>query len=277
MKALLRLYPSAWRSRYGPEVGELLEARRSRWSDAHDLIVGALDAHLHPTALGLTAQDEGRSTMPMLRLAGRAAMLGGSLWLLAYVGVALVALIARGQPRGMGPGEGTVFILALVFAPVCFLVALVSIVRCSAGRHRTLAMVGALLPAAGAVVMALGLLANAVLPDRPLVTDVDTWEWWTAGMVGLVLGCVAYAIVIWATGSVSRRAAAVLLVGSIANAGILLTGTAGIVTEMRSIAVAASGAMFGIGWIAVGIDALGRHRASAVADGAPTRTATAVV
>jgi len=140
-----------------------------------------------------------------------------------------------------------------------------------------LAMVGALLPAAGAVVMALGLLANAVLPDRPLVTDVDTWEWWTAGMVGLVLGCVAYAIVIWATGSVSRRAAAVLLVGSIANAGILLTGTAGIVTEMRSIAVAASGAMFGIGWIAVGIDALGRHRASAVADGAPTKTATAVV
>jgi hypothetical protein len=46
---LLRLYPRAWRERYGEELGAQLEAQRPlRIGVVADLVRGALDAHLHP-------------------------------------------------------------------------------------------------------------------------------------------------------------------------------------------------------------------------------------
>ena len=50
---LLRLYPRAWRERYGDEMRDLLEQRPPTRSDAVDLVRGALDAHLHPTHASL--------------------------------------------------------------------------------------------------------------------------------------------------------------------------------------------------------------------------------
>lgn len=51
MKQLLRLYPKRWRDRYADEVGALLESRRMSVSGVVDLLLGALDAHLHPAAV----------------------------------------------------------------------------------------------------------------------------------------------------------------------------------------------------------------------------------
>jgi hypothetical protein len=46
---LLRLYPRAWRERYGEELSAQLEAQRPlRIGIVADLVSGALDAHLHP-------------------------------------------------------------------------------------------------------------------------------------------------------------------------------------------------------------------------------------
>jgi hypothetical protein len=46
---LLRLYPRAWRERYGEELSAQLEAERPlRLGVVADLVRGALDAHLHP-------------------------------------------------------------------------------------------------------------------------------------------------------------------------------------------------------------------------------------
>jgi len=46
---LLRLYPRAWRERYGEELAAQLEAQRPlRIGVVADLVRGALDAHLHP-------------------------------------------------------------------------------------------------------------------------------------------------------------------------------------------------------------------------------------
>jgi hypothetical protein len=46
---LLRLYPRAWRERYGEELCAQLEAQRPlRIGVVADLVHGALDAHLHP-------------------------------------------------------------------------------------------------------------------------------------------------------------------------------------------------------------------------------------
>jgi hypothetical protein len=48
---LLRLYPRAWRERYGEELSGLVDAQRHlNIASAVDLFRGALDAHLHPIA-----------------------------------------------------------------------------------------------------------------------------------------------------------------------------------------------------------------------------------
>ena len=51
-RAILRLYPPPWRSRYGPELDDLLARRRLRLRDLADLLAGAVDANLHPQLAG---------------------------------------------------------------------------------------------------------------------------------------------------------------------------------------------------------------------------------
>jgi hypothetical protein len=48
---LLRLYPRAWRDRYGAEVTQLLQCHRVTLWTALDILLGALDAHVHPDLL----------------------------------------------------------------------------------------------------------------------------------------------------------------------------------------------------------------------------------
>ncbi len=70
MKALLRLYPRAWRQRYGDEMTALLAQEQASIRLMVDLIAGAIDARLNPQQpLGGTAGDsrEGVTTMGKLR------------------------------------------------------------------------------------------------------------------------------------------------------------------------------------------------------------------
>ena len=55
MSSLLRLYPQAWRERYGDELLALLQDRPASVTDYFDLIRGALDARLHPQVRGRRA------------------------------------------------------------------------------------------------------------------------------------------------------------------------------------------------------------------------------
>lgn len=50
MTWLLRLYPPAWRRRYGEEVAEMLAGRSFSFGNAIDLVAGAIDVWLHPSA-----------------------------------------------------------------------------------------------------------------------------------------------------------------------------------------------------------------------------------
>ena len=50
MTWLLRLYPPMWRRRYAAEVAEMLAGRRFSLRIAVDLIAGAIDTWLHPSA-----------------------------------------------------------------------------------------------------------------------------------------------------------------------------------------------------------------------------------
>jgi hypothetical protein len=84
MSAFIRLYPKAWRERYGDELIALLEDRPARPLDIFDLLFGALDAHLHPRDLGLRPDERKgtpmsiRSISPvLLLLMGIAALVAG--------------------------------------------------------------------------------------------------------------------------------------------------------------------------------------------------------
>jgi hypothetical protein len=69
---LIRLYPPAWRRRYGRELAELLAAQPRSLRTAIDVVAGAVDAWLHPqssTAITTTdAKGAGAMLPRMLQL-----------------------------------------------------------------------------------------------------------------------------------------------------------------------------------------------------------------
>ena len=74
MSRLLRLYPPAWRERYEAEFEALLQERPIRWRGSIDLLLGAIDARLHPELFGTTRQPWTH------RLPGFLATTAGLLW-----------------------------------------------------------------------------------------------------------------------------------------------------------------------------------------------------
>jgi hypothetical protein len=53
---LIRLYPARWRARYGDEFAVVLEERPLGPFDVADVLLGALDAHLHLRSLGAASE-----------------------------------------------------------------------------------------------------------------------------------------------------------------------------------------------------------------------------
>jgi hypothetical protein len=104
MTFLIRLYPRAWRARYGEELTALVANEAPTLRLAVDLIAGAIDARLKPQALPhrtASVLDEGGTTMrkmiahcypseisPVEQWKSAAWMLGGTL-VLTFVYVAL--------------------------------------------------------------------------------------------------------------------------------------------------------------------------------------------
>jgi hypothetical protein len=78
------LYPRAWRERYEDEMAVVLEARPLGWRTRLDLVLGALDAHVHP------------ATAPRLPVV--AALVAGVAWIVA----GLAALIQPLPPDWPG-------------------------------------------------------------------------------------------------------------------------------------------------------------------------------
>ncbi|MCC6857407.1 MAG: hypothetical protein IT158_02545 [Bryobacterales bacterium] len=72
MTWLIRLYPPAWRRRYGQELAELLAAQPASLRTAIDLVAGAVDAWLNPqsstAAMAVDPKGQGRMIAMMLKL-----------------------------------------------------------------------------------------------------------------------------------------------------------------------------------------------------------------
>ncbi len=126
MSWLLRLYPRAWRRRYGEEFAALLEQQRLTPRLVLDVLRGALDAHLHPhvapgqptelAAIGRIVMAETRSLLlhHATLLAGLSTLLLGLAllaWLVVLSGnwapdnvfyLALLSLVARSPLTVLG-------------------------------------------------------------------------------------------------------------------------------------------------------------------------------
>src|SRR5687768_8208815 len=94
MSRIVRLYPEAWRDRYGDELAVLLEERGARPRDLVDLALGALDAHLH----GLTTGGRAGMTRVLRASIGSAsAVAAGVLWVVTV----LTAISDGGETGGL--------------------------------------------------------------------------------------------------------------------------------------------------------------------------------
>jgi hypothetical protein len=70
---LIRLYPPAWRRRYGRELADLIATQPTSFGMAIDLVAAAVDAWLNPqssTAAAAAADAKGVSKMLQLKCAG---------------------------------------------------------------------------------------------------------------------------------------------------------------------------------------------------------------
>jgi hypothetical protein len=248
---LIRCYPARWRARYGAEFAELLVERPLGPFDVADVLLGALDAHLHLRGLE-AASEHGRGFAMSLRIGGFAALLGGVLW---FVG------IAGGSATD---ADGLFAFLALV-ATVSLLVAMAGLSAFEARRYPRLIWAAIAIPAVGAIVSLIGLYGMATtVGDVQFVGEFSPWYVWMLGTLLMVVGSGLFAFATWRADNLSRPAAAILATAAIGTI-ILVPGLSGVV----SIVPDAVGALlsvlvlggFAVGWSGLGLSALRIDRA----------------
>ncbi len=202
---LLRVYPARWRARYGDEFETLLGERPLGPFDVADVLLGALDAHLHLRGLGAALED--RKGFPMThRIGGYAAILGSLLWIVGLVASSLDGSDSAWPwlPLGL---VGTALLL-------------VAVIGLSAFQARSL---------------------------------------WALGSLAMFGGSGLYAIATWRTQTLSRRAAALLGVASVA----IVPAMMGVVGGPEQLAIAfflIALAAFAGGWTTLGLSALRSQR-----------------
>ena len=246
-RLLLRCYPAAWRARYGDEFGVVLDERPLGPFDVADILLGALDAHLHLRGLG-AASEHGRGFAMSLRIGGFAAITGGSLWALAMIGAGLFN----------DAGDSRLWGLLLAAATLALLGALIGLSSFQARRYPKLVWAAFAVPALGALVAIIGLIAMSTFEgDTPLIADLSPWYVWILGTATLVVGSALFAVATWLTGALSRRAAALLAACSACLPPIFGIGLAGGVPEfLAPVLMVTMVLSFGTGWTWLGISAV---------------------
>jgi hypothetical protein len=245
---LLRVYPARWRARYGDEFAVVLEERPLGPFDVADVLLGALDAHLHLRGLGVASEHRKGFAMS-LRIGGYAAIAGGILWLLALAGNAI-----NNGGESFSPWLG----YAIVGATVMTLVALIGLSAFQARSHPVLTWAAFAIPAIGAVVGLFGYAAIVATgdSDATLIAGISPWMIGSIGLLTMVVGSSLFAVATWQARSLSRTASGLLAVGAVLVV-LALFGASGALPSPIAIGpIVAAILVFPAGWIAMGVSAL---------------------
>ncbi|HET7473402.1 MAG TPA: hypothetical protein VFJ71_09775 [Candidatus Limnocylindrales bacterium] len=247
-RLLIGCYPARWRARYGDEFAAVLDERPLGPFDVADILLGALDAHLHLRGLGAASEHQ-RGFAMSRRIGGVAAIVGGLSW--------MVALIGSSGSIDSSP----LWVALFVAGNVGLLVALIGLSAFQARSHPTLVWAAFAIPAIGGLLSTAGILGMIFVGDRDLVAGWSPWGIWALGTVGLIGGSALFAIATLRTRALSRVAATVLLVGSlmvVPMLGIGASGAAGPATA--EIVLTALVVVFGAGWAWLGASAVRADR-----------------
>jgi hypothetical protein len=248
-RLLVRLYPRAWRERYGSEFEALLEERPLGPFDVADVFLAAFDARLH-FGRSLAADNVGGLSWT-IRVGSCAAVLGGLFWLVGF----LTAQFNGSDDDGLG--QWLVFLGTLGL-----LVALTGLSAVQSRLHPRLVWAAFALPAFGGLVSGSGLLGMLFTTDE-VTAGFNPWALWATGTVVLVAGSGLFALVSWRSRVLPRPGLALLAAPMIGLVPVVvvLSGLVAIPWEpLVSIALLALLFSFGIGWIVVGIDTAWRDR-----------------
>jgi len=119
MSRFIRLYPKAWRDRYGDEMVDLLAARPATNRDRVDLVRGAVDARLHPARRDDRPELVARALSPgdarMVRRLGIATAIGAAVWPVVLI-VALAGPVVYDGYGGYRDGSGAFPVAILAVA-----------------------------------------------------------------------------------------------------------------------------------------------------------------
>ena len=243
---LLRLYPARWRARYGDEFAALLEERPLGPFDVADVLLGAIDAHLHLRGLG-AASEHAKGFAMSLRIGGYAAIVGGVLW---FLGLALLSAFQ---------GDSALFGVAFGAGTVALLIALVGLSAFQARLHPRLVWAAFILPAVGAIASTIGIIGMMTFGDRDFIGEVSAWYIWSFGTLALIVGSALFALATLRARALSRGGAAALAIGSIIVIPIMLgVGMLdGILPQAAVPFVTAIAALaFTGGWVSLGVSAV---------------------
>jgi hypothetical protein len=248
MRLLLRLYPAAWRDRYGEEFAALLEERPLSPFDVLDIAFGAFDARLRPRELALDLAPR-RKRLMNERIGGIGAIAGGGL-LLLMMGIGFLV-----------PGSGTAAAYLYPVVAIALLAALIGLSGVQGRRNPALVWTAVALPVAGLAVGLAGIIGSAVVGDRPFIGGQTPWSIWMFGNVGVVAGSVLFAAATLFVRVLSRAAAGTLLAGSVLLLVIALPVLAGLIGDDQAAILAplgiVGGAAFCLGWIWLGAASMG--------------------
>jgi hypothetical protein len=238
-KRLVRLYPIAWRARYGEELETLLEERPPGLYDVVDVFLGALDAHLR--LRGNAGASAARTRLPIsVRLAGLVAAIGGVFWVAFFV----IAAASYASAADFG----SAWIPVALIAGFALLAGLAGLAAFAFRGQSRVTWIALLVPAIGIGLVLLGITA-ALGSDGGAAGEGSPAARVLYGGLSLTLvGSIAFAATTIFTGSFSRLAAGAIAVG-------VLLALPALFGVLAAAWLVIGGAVFGLGWVGLGIEA----------------------